>query len=153
MREEEQKIFDALRPEIAELGYDLVDVRLSGGKNKTLNVVVDRVTPISLEDIVLVSDKVNQILDAIDPIKDPYVLDVSSLGVEKPIELAKLPLYVGQYVNLHLSHPYKGENILEGYLQGIEGETLTLLIKDKAAKKPISFPLKDVDKARLAIDL
>lgn len=152
MKEKEKQIFDALCKPIEDLGYDLKDIRLSGGKNKTLSVVVDRVNPISLEDIVLVSDKVNEVLDELDPIEEAYTLDVSSLGVEKPIDLDKLPLYVGQYVNLHLTHPYKGENILEGTLQEVN-EEVTLLIKVKTVQKAITFPRKDVDKARLAIEL
>ena len=153
MKEEERNIFEALKGPILTLGYDLVEVRLSGNKTKTLSVTVDRVTPISLEDIVTVSDEVNKVLDELDPIQDPYVLDVSSLGVEKPIDIAKLPLYVGQYVNLHLVTPYKGDNILEGRLQEVTDEEVTLLLQIKVAKKAIVLPRRDIDKARLAIEL
>ena len=153
MKEEEKKIFDDLLPLVAELGYELKEVRLSGTKSKTLSVVVDRVDPISLEDIVLVSEKVSAYLDEADPIKDAYTLDVSSLGAEKPIELPRLSEYVGRYVNLHLSHPFKGENVLEGTLLSCDEENLTLRIKDKSLRKDIGLPRKDVDRARLAIDL
>ncbi|MBE6126879.1 MAG: ribosome maturation factor RimP [Erysipelotrichaceae bacterium] len=153
MKEEEKKIFDDLLPLVAELGYELKEVRLSGTKSKTLSVVVDRVDPISLEDIVLVSEKVSAYLDEADPIKDAYTLDVSSLGAEKPIELPRLSEYVGRYVNLHLSHPFKGENVLEGTLLSCDEENLTLRIKDKSLRKDIDLPRKDVDRARLAIDL
>ena len=153
MKEEEKKIFDDLLPLVAELGYELKEVRLSGTKSKTLSVVVDRVDPISLEDIVLVSEKVSAYLDEADPIKDAYTLDVSSLGAEKPIELPRLSEYVGRYVNIHLSHPFKGENVLEGTLLSCDEENLTLRIKDKSLRKDIGLPRKDVDRARLAIDL
>lgn len=153
MKEEEKKIFDDLLPLVAELGYELKEVRFSGTKSKTLSVVVDRVDPISLEDIVLVSEKVSAYLDEADPIKDAYTLDVSSLGAEKPIELPRLSEYVGRYVNLHLSHPFKGENVLEGTLLSCDEENLTLRIKDKSLRKDIDLPRKDVDRARLAIDL
>lgn len=153
MKEEEKRLFDLLEPSVRQLGYDLAEVRLSGGKTKTLNVVVDRVEPISLEDIVKVSECVSGILDEEDPIQEAYTLDVSSLGAEKPIDVTRLQEYVGRYVNLHLSHPYKGENILEGTLLECSGESLTLRIKDKSLRKDIGLPRKDVDKARLAIDL
>ena len=153
MKEEENAIFLALSKPIEDLGYALLEVKLSGGKNKTLSVVVDREeSPISLEDIVTVSERVGALLDELDPIKDPYTLDVSSAGAEKPIPLDALPRDVGRYVNLHLTHPYKGENILEGTLQSVDGETIVLNIKDKTARRDASFPAKDVDKARLAIE-
>ena len=154
MKEEEKAITLALSEPLAALGYDLLEVKLSGGKNKTLSVVVDREdAPISLEDIVMVSEKVNVILDELDPIEDAYTLDVSSAGAEKPIPLDKLDGYVGRYVCLHLSHPYKGENLLEGTLANVTEDEIALTIKDKAAKREISFPRKDVDKARLAVQL
>ena len=153
MKEQETKIFDCLKGPLGELGYELVEVRLSGNKNKTLGVVVDRVDPISLEDIVLVSEKVSALLDELDPIADPYTLDVSSLGAEKPIALAALPSYVGHYVHLHLSHPYQGENVLEGTLLEADESTVRLKIKAKATRKEIAFPRADVDTARLAIEL
>ena len=153
MKEEERTIHDALSGLLSDLGYDLVEVHLSGAKNKTLSVVVDRVDPISLEDIVLVSQKVSERLDELDPIEGAYTLDVSSLGAEKPLSLDKLGDYAGRYVNLHLSHPYNGENILEGTLLSVSEEDLTIEIKIKTAKLPVTLPRKDVDKARLAIEL
>jgi ribosome maturation factor RimP len=57
---------------------------------------------------------------------------------------------VGRYVSLHLSRPYQGNNILEGTLVELD-ENIHLEVREKARKKVIVFPLKDVDKARLAI--
>ena len=153
MKEEENAIFAALVEPISALGYDLIEAKLSGNKNKTLQVIVDRVKPISLEDIVLVSEKVGEVLDELDPIKDPYTLDVSSLGAEKPIKLEALDQYVGSYVNLHLSRPIKGENIVEGTILNVSEEALTLQVRVKAAKRDLEIPRGDIDKARLAIEL
>ena len=151
--QEEKKVEELLSLPLAERGYELHSVRLSRGKKETtLSVVVDRVEPISLQDIVDISELVSGLLDKADPISGAYVLDLSSLGAEKPIALEKLPLYVGSYVNLHLSHPYKGENVLEGTLKSVEEDTLHLEIKVKARKLEALIPLKDVDKARLAIE-
>ena len=54
-------------------------------------------------------------------------------------------------MNLHLSTPYKGENVLEGTITRYEDGTLFLSYMDKARKMEAAIPLKDVDKARLAI--
>ena len=153
MKEEENRISRALSDLLTSLGYELAEVRLSGTKTKTLSVVVDRVDPISLEDIVNVSQQVSNCLDELDPIEGAYTLDVSSLGAEKPIALGKLGEYVGRYVNLHLSHPHQGENILEGTLREVTDEDVTIEIKKKTAKSAVKLPRANVDKARLAIEL
>lgn len=147
----EEKIKEILKETLLEKGFDLYEVRYKSGKNATLNVVVDRVEPISLEDIVSLSELISASLDEADPIAEAYTLDVSSLGAEKPIPIEKLPSYVGRYVNLHLVHPVNGENILEGTLASIVDGVVSMEIKVKTRKKVLTFPLVDVDRARLAI--
>ncbi len=151
--EEERKVETLLREPLKEKGFDLYSTHYSRGKEgMKLEVVVDRVEPIGLEDIVSLSGFISELLDKDDPISGPYTLDVSSLGAEKPIALSSLPLYCGKYVNLHLSHPYKGLNTLEGTLEKDEGGEVTLIVKQKAKKVACTFPEKDIDKARLAIE-
>lgn len=145
------KIEAVLTPPLQAAGYELAGVSLVNEKEGlTLHILVDRDAPISLDDIVKVSDLINPLLDKADPISSPYTLDVSSLGAEKPLHLERLSHYVGSYVNLHLSHPYVGNNILEGTLLKVD-DNVSLEVVEKTRKKVIVFPLKDVDKARLAI--
>ena len=70
---------------------------------------------------------------------------------EKRIALDKLEDYVGSYLALHLSHPYKGENDLQGTLVNLTPETISLEIAVKARKQVIQLNRADVEKARLAI--
>ena len=150
---EESRIRALLEKPLEEIGYELVDVKLFRDKSGlTLSLTVDRDEPISLDDIVKVSDLVNPILDKADPIQGAYTLDISSLGAEKPIKLDALEKYVGKFVNIHLSHPYEGKNILEGTLLEANADSLTLVVKEKAKKKEIKIERKYVDKARLAIE-
>ena len=148
----EEKIIAILGPRLLEQGYEIAQAHFKSGKNACLQVVVDRVEPISLEEIVKVSETISSLLDETDPIDEPYTLDVSSLGAEKPIALERLGEYAGRYVNLHLSHPYKGENIVEGTLLSIQEGMVELQVQIKSKKKSITFPVGDVDKARLAIE-
>ena len=77
--DEIRKVKDALTEPLLEMGYTLYNVKLQKGKNGlTLEIVVDRDDPISLDDIVKVSDLINPILDEYDLIKDEYILDISS---------------------------------------------------------------------------
>jgi len=145
-------VAEILKEPLLKAGYELVSVGLVREKEGlTLHIVVDRDAPISLDDIVKVSDLINPLLDRKDPIEGPYTLDVSSLGAEKPIRLERLSQYVGHYLALHLSHPFEGLNALEGTLRAVDEKFLKLEITQKTRKKEIALPIKDVDKARLAI--
>lgn len=146
------KVKELLEPTLQKEGYELSDVSLSKGKDGlTLHLVVDRDSPISLDDIVKVSDIINPLLDKEDPINEAYMLDVSSAGSEKPLRLEKLAKYVGEFVNVHLINPYEGYNFLEGDLKEVTDDEVKLEIAIKGRKKTLLLARNNIDKARLAI--
>lgn len=150
--DEIKKVTEALSGPLNDCGYTLYSVKLFKTKEGlTLQIVVDRDDPISIDDIVKVSDLINPILDREDPISGPYTLDVSSLGSEKPLSLEQLERYLGKFVHLHLSKPWKGLNDLEGTLLNADSEEVTLERVEKGKTKEIRLNRSDIDKARLAI--
>lgn len=148
----ETQIKQLIEPTINKLGYSLESVSLKREKGDLfLQIVVDRFDPISLDDIVAISNEISPILDENDPIKDNYFLDVTSLGAEKPIKLEHLDKYINKYVNLHVINPIKGENYLEGNIDSVNDDILILSYKIKTRLVRVEIPRKDIDKARLAI--
>ena len=148
----ETQIKQLIEPTINKLGYSLESISLKREKGDLfLQIVVDRFDPISLDDIVAISNEISPILDENDPIKDNYFLDVTSLGAEKPIKLEHLDKYINKYVNLDVINPIKGENYLEGNIDSVNDDTLILSYKIKTRLVRVEIPRKDIDKARLAI--
>ena len=74
-------------PIIEELGFELVDVEyVKEGSNYYLRVYADKEGGITINDCVDVSRALNPKLDAYDKeFKDPYILEVSSPGVERDL--------------------------------------------------------------------
>ncbi len=141
-----------IKKRLDELGYELYSLKSFNDRNgQILEVVVDREESIDLDDIVKVSDNISSLLDELITDDSPYTLDVSSLGAEKPISLEKLDKYQGKYVNVHLSHPYKGMNVLEGDLIEIDNEKAVITYKEKTRTIKAEVKRNDIDKARLAI--
>ncbi len=138
---------------IKALGYTEVDVKFvrEFGTNY-LRVMVDKDDEaIDLDQIVKVNDIISPILDEADLIKTNYVLDVTTFGAEKPIDVAKLEKYVGKYINIHLSHPYKGLNIIEGTLESVDNDKIVISYKEKTRVIKCEIVRNTIDKARLAI--
>lgn len=146
------QIKELISKKVSELGYDYLDVSFKK-ENGTfiLRITVDKDDAISLEDIVKVNEVISPIIDEADLIKDKYMLDVTSLGAEKPIKLDKLEKHVDKYINIHLLNPYKGENYLEGTLLEVSEKEIVIELKDKARKFKVSINRDNIDKARLAI--
>ena len=147
-----EKLRESIKSLLLSKGYSLYSLTYSEThKEGNLMVVVDRDEPISLDDIVLISEEISTYLDQSDPIEVPYNLDVSSLGAEKPIDVSDLVKYEGKYLNLHVTKPIKGENILEGTIEKVDEKELILSFFVKGKKSKVVVPLNTIDKARLAI--
>ena len=148
----EESVLNLIEKPLLALGYEKVEVKyVKEFGTFYLRVFLDKDDVIDLDDIVKANDLISPILDEADLIENEYVLDVASFGAEKAIEVSKLEKYVGKYVNLHLSNPYKGLNNLEGDLIAVNEKEVSISIKEKARVKEIILNRNDIDKARLAI--
>ena len=82
------RILDRLAPELAAAGYDLVDVRIfQGGGRQQVRLYVDRQGPerIDLDGCAAASFAAGMLLEDADFFAGPYVLEVSSPGVRRPL--------------------------------------------------------------------
>ena len=149
----ESTILNLIEKPIKALGYSEVDVKFVNefGTNY-LRVMVDKDDEvIDLDQIMEVNDIVSPILDEADLIKTNYVLDVTTFGAEKKIDVSKLEKYVGRYINIHLTHPYKGLNIIEGTLESVTNDLIVISYKEKTRLIKCEIVRNTIDKARLAI--
>jgi len=141
-----------LKSKINLLGCDFVS--LSSKKDKgdlILSIVVDKVEPIDMKSIVGLSEELSKYLDEIDSSSEPYILDISSLGAEKPLKIESLKDYVNRYVHVHVINPIKGENIFEGDLVDVKENEITVAVKNKTRVNNIVILLSNIYKIRLAI--
>ena len=148
--EELETVKSLINEALAKEGYELYSFKYMP-RTKILEIVVDRDEPINIDNITEISLLISELLDEHDFTETAYTLDVSSLGIEKPIDVNRLDKYVGKYVNLHLANPYKGKNTLEGDLVEVKDDQVLLTYKDKTRDIKCELNKKDIDKARLAI--
>lgn len=143
-----EKIFNKLN----EIGYELDSLNIvHHDGQKVLEIVVDRVKSIDMNDIVEVTNYISNYLDELNPFDDPYTLDISSLGAEKPLKIERLNEYINQYVHVHLINPIKGENIYEGTLESLNDEMISLSYRIKTRINHVDIQKSNISKIRLAI--
>jgi len=81
-----QQITDLLAPVVAAAGYDLEDVTVTqAGRRSLVRVIVDADGGVDLDGVAKVSRAVSDALDTGDQFAGPYVLEVSSPGVDRPL--------------------------------------------------------------------
>jgi ribosome maturation factor RimP len=123
----DRRLADVVGPTIAGLGYELVRIRLMGGKRNTLQIMAERPEGwIEVEDCARISRSVSAVLDVEDPISGEYVLEVSSPGIDRPLtRLKDFERYEGYEVKLETSEMIDGRRRFKGVLAGVEdGEVL-----------------------------
>ncbi|MBO7508237.1 MAG: hypothetical protein J6T39_01155 [Clostridia bacterium] len=76
------------KPIVDNLGYELVEVKYSKGySGMELTLFIHSPNGITLDDCEKVSKAIDEPLDELNPTKDePYSLNVSSLGLDRPIK-------------------------------------------------------------------
>ncbi|MEC5271476.1 ribosome maturation factor RimP [Caldifermentibacillus hisashii] len=140
-------------PIVQELGLEIVDVEyVKEGKNWYLRLYIDKENGVDIEECGMVSEKLSEKLDEIDPIPHNYYLEVSSPGAERPLKKqADFEKAIGKNVHIKTYEPIDGEKIFEGILQEFDGTNVTIEVRVKTKRKVIQIPYNKIAQARLAV--
>jgi ribosome maturation factor RimP len=148
-----QIVEEMAHPILDELHLELVDVEyVKEGPNWFLRVYIDKETGVDIDECAVVSEKLSEKLDEVDPISENYFLEVSSPGAERPLKKDKdFEKAIGKNVYIKTYEPIENEKTFEGILTAFDGKMVTVEVKIKTRKKTIEIPYEKVAKARLAV--
>ena len=139
-----EEIKEALSKDIEKEGYHLYDLTYQK-KDKILTCLLDE--SLDLDTIEILSEKISSFMDKYDEDFDEYLLDVSSVGIERPIrneeELLKA---VGSYIFVKTK-----EDRLNGTLLAYEDGMLKIEYQDKNRKKTKEIAYKAIRQLRYAV--
>lgn len=145
------ELIGLLEPLIEQLGYELVDVEWSAGRNGVLRIFIDHVTPerghIGIEDCEEVSRAVSALMDVEDPLPGAYTLEVSSPGFDrllrKPAHFAR---FTGERIWVELKTARAGRKRYTGTLEACNDSGIEMAVDGQT----VSVGFAEVSKARLA---
>lgn len=105
------------------------------GGDYYLRLFIDKEGGVSIEDCENVSRKVNEKLDELDPIKEAYIFEVSSPGMDRKLTRDwHFEKALGKDVDLKLFAPFEGSKTLTGTLIGYDHSLLTLKIGERTVR-------------------
>lgn len=86
-----EQLVDQLTQPLLDLGYDLEAVELTpAGRRRVLRVAVDKDGGITLDDVAAATKEVSRVIDDSDVMGEmPYLLEVTSPGVDRPLTLER----------------------------------------------------------------
>jgi len=140
-----------LEPVVQAEGFYLEDVDLRAvGRRLVLRILVDTDTGVNLDDVAKASQTISAVMDEKDPFDDePYTLEVSSPGVDRPLTLPRH--WVRNTGRLVLVTLTNGKQIT-GRITGLEGEVVNLEQENKGRKSTQQIPLSEISKAIVQIE-
>lgn len=105
----------------------LVAVEYVRQKDWYLRVYIDKEGGIEIDDCQRVSEKLAEVLDKEDPIKEKYYLEVSSPGIDRPLKKDKdFTSRYGQKVDLAFYEPWEGMKAVTGILVAHDADTVSV---------------------------
>jgi ribosome maturation factor RimP len=138
----DRRLAEIVTPAIEGMGFELVRIRLMGGRTPTLQIMADRPEGgIVVDECARISTAVSAVLDVEDPIEENYVLEVSSPGIDRPLtRLKDFDAWADYEARLETSELIDGRRRFKGILRGTEGDEV--LIEIVEGKETLTIGLK-----------
>ena len=133
-------------------GVEFVHSEIVGSKrNMTVRIYIDKPGGVTLEDCSIVSRAIEDVIDADDFIPTPYVLEVSSPGLERPLfTIEDFQKFVGKKAKVKTSESFNGQANFNGRIEAVEDSEIVF---DDKTNGTVRIPFDKVAKANLKVDL
>ena len=137
----DRRIAEIIGPVIEDMGFELVRVRLMGGKTNTLQIMAERPTGgIEVDECGEISNAVSAVLDVEDPITDQYILEVSSPGIDRPLtRLKDFEAFEGYEAKLETVENIDGRRRFKGVLAGVEDNDVLINVTEGTIGLPFDW--------------
>ena len=144
------QVIELLGGEFARAGYEIEDVVIDGrARPPRITVIADGDTPLDLDTIATLSRSASALLDDLDRVRDRYVLEVSSPGVDRPLTSEKhFRRARGRKVEIALSDGSQ----LTGRVGETREHTIALVVRAGREWTVREIPLAEVVKAVVQVE-
>ena len=144
------QVIELLGGEFARAGYEIEDVVIdTGTRPPRITVIADGDDPLDLDTIATLSRSASVLLDGLDRIRDRYVLEVSSPGVDRPLTSEKhFRRARGRKVEIALSDGSQ----LAGRVGETRDHVVALVVRDGRGWALREIPLGEIAKAVVQVE-
>ena len=149
----DRRLADIVQPVIEGLGFELIRLRLMGGKTRVLQIMADRPDGgIGVDECGDISTAVSAVLDVEDPLEDNYILEVSSPGIDRPLtRLKDFETWKGWEARIETTELIDGRRRFKGFLRGTEGDEVLIEIEEQGAPVTIGLQFDWLADAKLVL--
>ena len=145
-----QLVSELIEPTVTEHNIELVDVEyIKAGKIWILRVFIDKKQGITVLDCQKLSREIEDLIEIHELISDPYTLEVSSPGLDRPLKKeADFLRNKDKQIQLKTYAPIEGRKNFSGIVLDVEDKVLFLKDKDGC----LELELANIAQAKLVIE-
>ena len=142
-----EQIWSLLEPVIRAEGKELIEVEYRREPHGwVLRLFIDHADGIFVDDCARISQVAGDLMDVTDPIPNPYHLEVSSPGLNRPLrKLEHFQRYIGKIIEARALSPLENRRRFKGVLVDVDATQITINCDGQVFQIP--FPL--LERARL----
>lgn len=148
-KELKREIYPLAEEVAEELGYEIVDIEFqNGSKHDLLSIFIYKKEGIDLDDCTEMSRSLERKLDNLEALKNPYYLEISSPGLDRPLKTKDdYRRNVGNGVDVKLYVPIDGQKEFSFVLDKYDDENIYFM-KDE---KELAIPIKSISSMKQTI--
>ena len=148
-KELKREIYPLAEEVAEELGYEIVDIEFqNGSKHDLLSIFIYKKEGIDLDDCTEMSRSLEKKLDNLEALKNPYYLEISSPGLDRPLKTKDdYRRNVGNEVDVKLYVPIDGQKEFNFVLDKYDDENIYFM-KDE---KELEIPIKSISSMKQTI--
>ncbi len=146
------KIEKLISIDVETMGCEIVQISVGGGDNPLMEILIDKAdgTLINMDECSKLSQAISIVLDVENVMNDkPYVLEVSSPGIDRPLtRLKDFERFTGEVARIEIEPAIENRKRFKGILKGIKEENIIIEIEEETE---VSIPAAQIEKAKLVI--
>ena len=148
-KELKREIYPLAEEVAEELGYEIVDIEFqNGSKHDLLSIFIYKKEGIDLDDCTEMSRSLEKKLDNLEALKNPYYLEISSPGLDRPLKTKDdYRRNVGNEVDVKLYAPIDGQKEFSFVLDKYDDENIYFM-KDE---EELAIPIKSISSMKQTI--
>jgi ribosome maturation factor RimP len=150
-RDLQDQLFQIIEPTVADLGCELVAVEMTTVEGRrTMRISIDKPGGIIVQDCTQVNRSLSALLDVEDPLDGAYDLEVSSPGLERPLQKRDdFERFCGYRARIQLEKDAPGRRRFTGTLMPTEAGFIQLDVDGEE----FQLSLELVEKAHLLLEI
>lgn len=149
----DRRMAEIITPSIEALGFDVVRIRVMGGKTNTLQVMAERPDgAIDVDECAQISNAISVLLDVEDPLEEAYALEVSSPGIDRPLtRLKDFETFEGYETKVETTELVSGRRRFKGIIAGVEGDEVLLNLEEGGETVTVGLNFEWLSDAKLVL--